>query len=281
MQLGEHVVSGILWNITLNRRSPAYLLFLPFGQHLFLEHLFSTRWCHRSGSPGGSDGKEPTCWMQEASETWVQSLGREDSLEEEMVIYSSIRAWRIPWTEEPGGLQSMESQRVGHGWRTNHHHHSLHRWYLFSFSWDLCGAAGVVPSFLKEETAAQGDGCTQRWSQRIVEPGLKPDFWEPTVQGTAAPHRHVWKGEQPLQPAPKKVFTFILYDSSRVYEDLNWLVLEKASLWVSPSEMNLLGLPWWSSGYDSTLPNAGCLGLIPGQRTRSSMLQLRVHMLQL
>ena len=47
-------------------------------------------------------------------ETWVGSLGLEDPLEEGMAIYSSIPAWRVPRTEEPGGLQSMESQRVGH-----------------------------------------------------------------------------------------------------------------------------------------------------------------------
>ena len=47
-------------------------------------------------------------------ETWVRSLGREDPLEKEMATHSSILAWRIPWTEEPGGLQSMGSQRVGH-----------------------------------------------------------------------------------------------------------------------------------------------------------------------
>ena len=47
-------------------------------------------------------------------DTWVQSLGRKDALEKEMVTHSSILAWRIPWTEEPGGLQSMGSQRVGH-----------------------------------------------------------------------------------------------------------------------------------------------------------------------
>ena len=44
---------------------------------------------------------------------WVQSLGREDPLEEEMSTHSSILAWRIPWTEEPGGLQSMGLQTVG------------------------------------------------------------------------------------------------------------------------------------------------------------------------
>ena len=46
-------------------------------------------------------------------ETWVQSLGREDPLEKEMETHSSTLAWRIPWREEPGRLQSMGSQRVG------------------------------------------------------------------------------------------------------------------------------------------------------------------------
>ena len=47
-------------------------------------------------------------------ETRAQSLGREDSLEKEMATHSSILAWRIPWTEEPGGLKSMESKKVEH-----------------------------------------------------------------------------------------------------------------------------------------------------------------------
>ena len=47
-------------------------------------------------------------------ETWVRSVGREDALEKEMAIHSSTTAWKIPWTEEPGRLQSMGSQRVGH-----------------------------------------------------------------------------------------------------------------------------------------------------------------------
>ena len=47
-------------------------------------------------------------------ETWVPTLGQEDTLEVGIAIHSSILAWRIPWTEEPGGLQSMGSQRVGH-----------------------------------------------------------------------------------------------------------------------------------------------------------------------
>ena len=52
-------------------------------------------------------------------ETRVQSLGREDPLEKEMATHSSILAWKIPWTEEPGRLQSLGSQRVGHNWVTS------------------------------------------------------------------------------------------------------------------------------------------------------------------
>ena len=49
-------------------------------------------------------------------ETWVRSLGWEDPLEESMATHSRVLTWRSPWTEEPGGLQSMRSQRAGHGW---------------------------------------------------------------------------------------------------------------------------------------------------------------------
>ena len=52
-------------------------------------------------------------------ETWVRSLGWEDPLEKEMATHSSILAWRIPWMEEPGGLQSTGSQRVEHDWATS------------------------------------------------------------------------------------------------------------------------------------------------------------------
>ena len=74
----------------------------------------------------------PSFWYQWASlvtqmvknlpaveETWVQSLSWQDPLQKGMATHSSILAWRIPWTEEPGGLQLMGSQRVGHNWVTN------------------------------------------------------------------------------------------------------------------------------------------------------------------
>ena len=66
-----------------------------------------------SGFPSGSAVKNLLA-MQEPLETWVQSLGQEDPLEKGKATHSSILAWRIQWTEEPGGLQSMGSQRVGH-----------------------------------------------------------------------------------------------------------------------------------------------------------------------
>ena len=62
-------------------------------------------------------------------ETWVQSLAWEDLLREEMAAHSSILAWRIPWTQEPGGLQSTGLQRIGHDWVTN-----THIW-LFATPW--------------------------------------------------------------------------------------------------------------------------------------------------
>ena len=77
--------------------------------------------------PDGSDGKESALlfglpwWLRQTvknlpamRKTWVQSLDWEDPLEKGMATQSSIVAWRIPWTEELGGLQSMRSQRVGH-----------------------------------------------------------------------------------------------------------------------------------------------------------------------
>ena len=61
-------------------------------------------------------------------ETWVQSLGREDPMEKEMATYFNILAWRIPWTEEAGRLQSMRSQRVEHVLVTNTFTSTFHRW---------------------------------------------------------------------------------------------------------------------------------------------------------
>ena len=62
-------------------------------------------------------------------ERWVQSLVQEDPLEKEMATHSSTLAWRIPWTKEPGGLQSMVLQRVGHDCATNFHFQRLEKYF--------------------------------------------------------------------------------------------------------------------------------------------------------
>ena len=66
------------------------------------------------GDTIGKKKKKINLPMQERQKTWVQSLSQEDPLEQEMVTRSSILAWKIPWTEEPGGIQPMGPQRVGH-----------------------------------------------------------------------------------------------------------------------------------------------------------------------
>ena len=74
--------------------------------------------------------------LPEKQETWGWSLGWEDPLEEHVATHSSILAWRIPWTEEPGGLQSMGSHRVRH-WVTNAHTHTEIKTKQTSFSHPL------------------------------------------------------------------------------------------------------------------------------------------------
>ena len=71
--------------------------------------------------------------MQEMQEMWVPSVGWEDPLEKKVVTHSSILVWKIPWTEEPGGLQPMGSEEVNV--RANEHTHTL---YSQPFNFPLC-----------------------------------------------------------------------------------------------------------------------------------------------
>ena len=83
---------------------------------------WSKKWdvIEKRGFPGGSVVKNRLA----VQEMWVQSLGGEDPLEEEMVTHSSILAWEIPWTEEPGGLQSIGLQESGTSESTHTHTHT-------------------------------------------------------------------------------------------------------------------------------------------------------------
>ena len=94
--------------------------------------------------------------IQETQETQVLSLGWEDPLEEGMATHSSTLAGRIPWTEEPGGLQSMGLQRVEHDWTTQHAHKDSRGWdgQIASLTWMWAnsgrywrtGESGMLPS---------------------------------------------------------------------------------------------------------------------------------------
>ena len=91
---------------TVGRSLPEPVMGRPEEQVLNIRG-FGVWWPWMWGFPGGSDSKESTC---NEGETWVRSLSEEDALEKGMATHPSILAWRIPWTEEPGRIQSMESQ---------------------------------------------------------------------------------------------------------------------------------------------------------------------------
>ena len=98
--------------------------------------------------------------LPEMWETWVRSLGWEDPLEKAMAPHSSTLAWRIPWMEEPGGLQSTGSQRVGHDWATSLTHSgniqmnvvvwSLSRVWLLRPSWTVACQAPLSMGFPRQ-----------------------------------------------------------------------------------------------------------------------------------
>ena len=96
---------GSLWPST----SPICVSVIAYSLHLF---------------PSGSVGKESSC-HEEMLKTQVPSLSQENPMEKGMASHSGILAWRIPWTEEPGGLQFMGSQRVRQDWREGAHTHLL------------------------------------------------------------------------------------------------------------------------------------------------------------
>ena len=89
--------------------------------------------------PWASLGAQMVKNLPAVQKTRVWSLGQEDSLEKGMATHSSILAWKIPWTEEPGLLQSKGSQRVRHDWATN-------TWHPYDFLWQNV-YLGLLPTF--------------------------------------------------------------------------------------------------------------------------------------
>ena len=83
---------------------------------------------------GSTSGKELTCWCRRH-----ERLSFEDALEGGMATHSSIVVWKIPWTEEPGRLQSMDSQRVGHTWGNSAHTYKHKQWCAGKYSTSCLG----------------------------------------------------------------------------------------------------------------------------------------------
>ena len=128
--------------------------------------------------------------LPSVQKTWVWSLGQEDPLEKGMATHSSILAWRIPWTEKPGGLKSVGSQRVGHNWitltkrgDTNRHREDAMWQWRQRLRW-----CGLKPSNSKNclqlsEAARGKEGSSPDPSQREQSAAntLILDFWPPQL----------------------------------------------------------------------------------------------------
>ena len=143
---GSGTIHNIFFNIH-NYQLGCYVLFhLPQVFQMFLKMISLTMWCllvkfelclsHTVRRwlcfPHDSSVKNLPA-TQQTQERWVRSLGREDPLEEGMTTHSSVLAWEIPWTEKPGGLQSMGLHRVGHNGAHTHEGDLVHRWTRIKF----------------------------------------------------------------------------------------------------------------------------------------------------
>ena len=106
------------------------------SKNTYVAVLWGLQTIHLKCFPGGSDGKESACSIGDPGSI----LGWEEPLEKAMASHSSILVWRIQWPEEPGGLQSMWSQRVGHDWATN-----TRTWHLVG-TVSVCVTPGVLIS---------------------------------------------------------------------------------------------------------------------------------------
>jgi len=132
-------------------------------------------------------------------ESWVQPLGGEDPPEKEIAAPSSVLAWRIPWTEEPGRLQSMVLQRVTHDWATKEQQH----WMYYT------AETGSIP----ELGRSPGEGNGNPLQCSCLENSMDGGAWRPTVHGVA-------KSRTRLSDF---TFTFTLYSNlKKSYDKTFW-----------------------------------------------------------
>ena len=160
---------------------------------------FFTIWAAGEALPGGASGTELACQCRRCTETWVWSLGWEDPLEEGIATLSSILAWRIPWTEEPGGLQSMGLQRVRHDWSDSTHTAQCQLFWLFQLlsicyqdgslqlCSDLCWDSVTRQRGEECRLSSPSWGILRFWDS--VTSSFKKNFIYLTVQGLSC---HTW-----------------------------------------------------------------------------------------
>ena len=110
-----HLLTGVIINIITSLSSFTLVTIMLLAK-INVKSGFKTGWALSEVFLGGAVVKN----LLAIQKMWVRSLNKEDTLEEEMAAHSSVLAWKIPWTEEPGRLQSMGSQRVRQDWATKH-----------------------------------------------------------------------------------------------------------------------------------------------------------------
>ena len=121
-------------------------------------------------------------------ETGVQSLGWEDPLEKETATHSSLLTWRIPWTVEPGGLQSMGSQRVGHNLVTKEQCRCFTMLYLF-LQYNKVKLV-FLPSWTFLPSPSKGDWIKKKKKRNRKELGKRKPMWYEVIvtEAHASPH---------------------------------------------------------------------------------------------
>ena len=129
---------------------------------------------------GSCNGKEPT-WHCRKQEMRVQFLGREDPLEKDMATHSSILAWRIPWTEEPGGLLVVHGVAKSQTWLSNWHYSILMPKLLRNVRGNLKRLAGFPDSLVGKEST-----CNAR------DPGSVPGLGRSAAEWIGYPLQYSW-----------------------------------------------------------------------------------------
>ena len=176
--IGQKCHNVLLYKVSSRK---AWCQQASINEYLFLSFLRQFK--NVLGFPGGASGKESSCkWNRCKWQMRVRSLGQEDLLEESMATHSSVLAWEMPWTEEPGKLPSIGLQRVGHDWSdlSCTHVMLLDReenvtvlwWckttsvFLGNSCWCSYGWRGTVTPLVQEKHAYRSlDGWMDRWME--------------------------------------------------------------------------------------------------------------------